>query len=177
MQLKVKAIGLPEAEALTRLISAAVASYKGCDFARNRDDGTPEGSVVTWLAEGNPERDLRTLSSTEEASVASAFMDYIARRVQVAKKRGRAATPQLGNAIGAGAWRAAGGAYSEIMRNRINNEETVGGAPAAKVGKPYADWRNRKYGVPVNRVYKATGQLLSHLNPANITGSIRLIKF
>lgn len=136
--------------------------------------GTPRGEgqltngqIIDYLAIGG--RDIKA-NETDCDKAADLFKAQVEQALQKVTD-GTAITPQKVGMIAAKAWRAAGRYVKELMKQRVEAGDTNSG-PARKVEEAYAKARQRKYGIPEDVVYKATGQLIANL--AQGDGALRL---
>lgn len=165
----IEARGLSKAKAQMDWLAKMGARISGVHLpgsARN-DTGATNGEIIDYLAEGG--RDIR--ADQEDADKAAmAFKVQVELALNKIKDvpRGSAKVQQEA----AKAWRAAGRVIKEIMRERVDQGKVQGGGDASKVSEDYAAQRLRKYGIPEDIVFKATGQLLSNLSQGD--GALKL---
>lgn len=189
-----ESMGLAEAQEACEELRTALAEYSGCYYrGTTRADGKRNAQVVTWLAEQEPRadgmggrRDLRTMSDNAAAELGQQFtQEMLKAMTSMYKKKGGlkkayAAKPDYARAKiqAARAWRVVGKNYLGKMWQRLQSQLSADdegketSAPAVELG--YAVNRQKKYGVGIDRVYMATGDLFEDLSPED--GRIALVK-
>jgi hypothetical protein len=182
-------MGLAEAQELTDFMVAALAEYSGIYYrgSTREDSSLKNADVMTYLAENYPSRNLRPLSDAMAQMLGEGWKQEIDNAAQSMCKKGgglkkaynKKAAYERAKIAAARAWKACGKAYLEELSRRIMGQITAdddGSESAADpVSDAYAATRESKYGIPRDRVYVATGQLLADLSPS-VPGPMVLTK-
>ena len=185
----VKATGLEGAQELIETLQEMGARTQGVALLGRQRGSINNAQIIRSLAgvdeDGNldpshkgPRRDLRpTQEDSDDA--ARKFITEAEKRLQIiARKKAQAKTKALknklsnkrknANAVAGSGLKAAGTLIRDRMLKNLEQGKTSDGEEAAPVSEKYAKQRELKYGVPVDVVYKATGQLLSNLQAGNL---------
>lgn len=183
----IDAIGLPKADGQVEYIRAAIAAYAGCYYrgSGRNDSAGSNAQLLEYLKDGEPRRDLKTLSDENASVIADAWQREVERRMDDMTDNAAAGgaaskmkAAQIARAQSADGFKAASKVILRMLNERILQNLTAddsGALSAApKVGEAYAKNRLRKYGVSTEQVYKATGQLMADMNEGNV-GQIVLV--
>ena len=146
--------------------------------SKPRTDGGPTNAdLIEYLAEpvNGPSRDVRP-TEQDHTDAAAIMKAAIVKKLQMMSKKGKplkawnearrakfAANGKIeAEKIAAFGLRKAGNMIKDRMVQRLNS----GLEPPTS--EAYANWRQKKYGVPTSAALKATGQLASNINDGHI---------
>lgn len=181
MMMNFHAVGMENAAEMMALLGNLGGTVRGCRWMAHTRRGEKRVSnnrqVVDWLADG--ERDIRP-TEKDATDAAKKFVASVYRYMQIvskSKKRILKAGPELDAAVAkaqaagklkannasAKAYRAAAMVIKQRMLDRVESGKVNTGSDADKVTKTYAKRRAKKYGIPDDVVFKATGQLVENL--------------
>jgi hypothetical protein len=164
------------------------AIFKG----RKRDENAAitNADLIRFHADGIVRKDgviVRDITPNQEDSdtAAKIFRDRIenrlrilskprkARKIKSGKRKGKIRSKQkVVDAAAASALRAAALHVKEQLGKRVQSGVDNTGSNLTEVTDEYAEWRQDKYGIGPNRVFKATGQMLNNI----LDGSITIVK-
>jgi hypothetical protein len=173
MNILFEANGMEEASAAMQKINSFLASRspRGVRLhgkTRNENASLTNDDVLRFLKEQG--RTAGEKTDADDKIIAQAFEREAERRLDLLNTAAAENVEGVARAARAAAFMAAGKAFTDIIRQRLENSLNADGSKAANVSEKYAEWRAKKYGMPADPsvVYRASGQLLSNIDKTNL---------